>query len=209
MSSIFISHSQRDSQMRDFFAGIFGRTNVKANLVEYEQFQPPAWPHIQQQISTSAAMVVLLGPNMALLSHTQMWVGSESGAVPPPKEVWVFEHFQHLSDVPIPNTHHYMQYAFDAPYEQYIKAVIESYDDSPILPGAVGGGLIGALTGPPGIVVGAMLGALATNPSRNRPIGITVQCPNPNPPKDTDGRREDSGRGWVRELQGRWPGVLG
>ena len=29
----------------------------------------------------------------------------------------------------------------------------------------------------------------------------------PNPPKDTDGRREDSGRGWVRELQGRWPGV--
>ena len=31
----------------------------------------------------------------------------------------------------------------------------------------------------------------------------------PNPPKNTDGRREDSGRGWVRELQGRWPGVLG
>ena len=34
-------------------------------------------------------------------------------------------------------------------------------------------------------------------------------CLTPNPPKDTDGRREDSGRGWVRELQGRWPGVLG
>ena len=32
---------------------------------------------------------------------------------------------------------------------------------------------------------------------------------NPNPPKDTDGRGEDSGRGWVRELQGRWPGGLG
>ena len=31
----------------------------------------------------------------------------------------------------------------------------------------------------------------------------------PNPPKDTDGRREGSGRWWVRELQGRWPGVLG
>ena len=25
----------------------------------------------------------------------------------------------------------------------------------------------------------------------------------PNPPKDTDGRREESGRGWVRELQGK------
>ena len=34
---------------------------------------------------------------------------------------------------------------------------------------------------------------------------------NPNPPKDTDGRREEfSGRGpWVRELQGKWPGVFG
>ena len=38
---------------------------------------------------------------------------------------------------------------------------------------------------------------------------IDVQGLSPNPPKDTDGRREDSGRGWVRELQGRWPGVLG
>ena len=34
-------------------------------------------------------------------------------------------------------------------------------------------------------------------------------CVTPNPPKDTDGRREGSGRGWVRELQGRWPGLLG
>ena len=41
-------------------------------------------------------------------------------------------------------------------------------------------------------------------------IGIPVKLSlTPNPPKDTDGRREDSGRGWVRELQGRWPGVLG
>ena len=40
--------------------------------------------------------------------------------------------------------------------------------------------------------------------SERRFVGLS-----PNPPKDTDGRREDSGRGWVRELQGRWPGVLG
>ena len=38
---------------------------------------------------------------------------------------------------------------------------------------------------------------------------ISLSGLSPNPPKDTDGRREDSGRGWVRELQGRWPGVLG
>ena len=37
-------------------------------------------------------------------------------------------------------------------------------------------------------------------------IKIGVVFLNPNPPKDTDGRREDSGRG-ARELQGRWPGL--
>ena len=41
------------------------------------------------------------------------------------------------------------------------------------------------------------------------PCGNCRSCLSPNPPKDTDGRREGSGRGWVRELQGRWPGVLG
>ena len=41
------------------------------------------------------------------------------------------------------------------------------------------------------------------------PIDVESLSLIPNPPKDTDGRREDSGRGWVRELQGRWPGVLG
>ena len=41
------------------------------------------------------------------------------------------------------------------------------------------------------------------------PFHIRVHRLIPNPPKDTDGGREDSGRGWVRELQGRWPGVLG
>ena len=49
----------------------------------------------------------------------------------------------------------------------------------------------------------AALGAKCAVPER------PVLCFTPNPPKDTDGRREDSGRGWVRELQGRWPGVLG
>ena len=39
-------------------------------------------------------------------------------------------------------------------------------------------------------------------------VGVLMGL-SPNPPKDTDGRREDGGRGWVRELQGRWPGVLG
>ena len=44
---------------------------------------------------------------------------------------------------------------------------------------------------------------------RTRDTDLLMLSLSPNPPKDTDGRREGSGRGWVRELQGRWPGVLG
>ena len=44
---------------------------------------------------------------------------------------------------------------------------------------------------------------------RSRRLDKRWRIFSPNPPKDTDGRREDSGRGWVRELQGRWPGALG
>ena len=36
---------------------------------------------------------------------------------------------------------------------------------------------------------------------------VDVQRLCPPKPESTDGGREDSGRGWVRELQGRWPGV--
>ena len=50
--------------------------------------------------------------------------------------------------------------------------------------------------------------ALSYRPSTIPPLRFGFMF-SPNPPKDTDGRREDSGRGWVRELQGRWPGVLG
>ena len=44
---------------------------------------------------------------------------------------------------------------------------------------------------------------------KSQTVQIRMSELSPNPPKDTDGRREGSGRGWVRELQGRWPGLLG
>ena len=67
---------------------------------------------------------------------------------------------------------------------------------------------------PPGFayVSGSTSGDITTsNPNidTDPPAGDDWYFLSPNPPKDTDGRREDSGRGWVRELQGRWPGALG
>ena len=73
-------------------------------------------------------------------------------------------------------------------------------------------GLIGMLLVPSNVFIAIGLGAIfvviaAVFASMTLLPAILSLIPNP--PKDTDGRREDSGRGWVRELQGRWPGVLG
>ena len=65
-------------------------------------------------------------------------------------------------------------------------------------------GLLAAL-GPAGDAIQSQADVLVLARRGSRALGIL----SPNPPKDTDGRREDSGRGWVRELQGRWPGGLG
>ena len=178
MSQIFISHSKEDKDIRVFFGDIFGKTKVEARFVEYEKYQPPAWNYIQQEINKSATLFVLLGRNVQQLAHTQVWIGSETGAVPPGKEVWVFEHLEQICDVPIPNVHHYMLYNYDVAFHDYIRAVVASYDDSPTLPSMLLGGAGGAaVAGGPGAVIGALVLASLTSSARNRPGGVVIQCP--------------------------------
>lgn len=177
MAQIFISHSKLDTKINEFFAGIFGRTNVRGKWVEYDKFQVPPWQYIEQEITKSTTLFVLLGPNVELLAHTKVWIGSETGAVPPGKAVWVFENHQHTCNIPIPNVHHYMLYDFSEAYENYIRAVVESYDDSATLPSLVAGGLGGAaVAGPLGAVVGGLLLTVATSPAKNRPMGVVIKC---------------------------------
>ena len=181
MAQIFVSHSKEDKDIRLFFGDIFGKTRVEDRFIEYEKYQPPAWNYIQQEIAKSVALFVLLGQNVQRLAHTQVWIGSETGAVPSGKEVWVFEHLQQICDVPIPNVHHYMLYNYDMAFHDYIRAIVQSYDDSPTLPSALGGGAIGAaIGGPPGAIIGALVLASITSPSRNRPGGEIIRCPNLN-----------------------------
>jgi hypothetical protein len=177
MSQIFVSHSKEDKEIRLFFGDIFGKTRVEAQFVEYEKYQPPAWNYIQQEINKSVALFVLLGPNVEQLAHTQVWIGSETGAVPSGKEVWVFEHLEQICNVPIPNMHHYMLYNYDTPFHDYIRSIIESYDDSPTIPSMLVGGAGGAaLGGTPGAIAGALLLAGLTSPARNRPVGVAIEC---------------------------------
>jgi hypothetical protein len=186
MSQIFVSHSQLDTEIKRFFGDVFGRTNVKALFVEYEGYAAPPWPYIQQQIADSAALFVLLGPNVEQLRHTQLWIGTECGAAAPGKDVWVFEHLQQISNVPIANVQHYMMYDYDEQYQHYIRAIVESYDDLPVLRAGLDGFWRGAALASPlghpaaqlgGALVGSAFAMDAASPAKFRPVGAVLKCP--------------------------------
>ena len=190
MAQIFISHSQADRDIKAFFERAFATTKVKAVFVEYESYEPPAGPYIQRQIIDSSAMFLLLGPNVEGLAHTKIWIGTETGlAQQAQKEIWVFELFQQPCNVPVPFVTHYLPYLQTDQAFQYVKAIINSYDDSSSLEALVRGGALGALGGAAlaedakkkeGTVLGAIVGAVfeswRSDPSHSRPMGTSITC---------------------------------
>ncbi len=179
MAQIFNSHSQRDTEIKAFFERIFGRTNVRGLWVEYERYQAPAWSWIRQQIQNSVALFVLLGPHVDALRHTLAWIGTETGSAPPGIEVWVFEHVEYPCEVPMPNVQHYVTYDFSTESQEYVRAVIESLDDTPRLKaGATVAGIGGLAKGIQGAVVGFLIGAVLAELGKYRPTGVPIQCPN-------------------------------
>jgi outer membrane lipoprotein SlyB len=191
VSQIFVSHSRLDTDIIHWFSSIFGRTNVKAQYVEYENWMPPASAYIQNQITGSVALFVLLGPNMANLKHTLSWIGSETGlAAGTGREIWVFEHKAKPCEVTIPYTTHYHLYDFTPEHEEYIRRIICSYDNLPQLQAALGGAIGGALGGailasdskqPGAVIGGAMAGgviaAAVANGQIAKPVGQMISCP--------------------------------
>jgi hypothetical protein len=193
MAQIFISHSKEDRNIKSFFEGIFAVTKVRAVFVEYESYQPPPGPYIQRQINESKAMFLLLGQNVERLSHTKVWIGSETGiAQQANKAIWVFEPFGEWRNVPIPYVLHYVPYIESDQAFQYIKDIVNSYDDSAAIEAVIRGAGLGAGAGATLVeeakrsraaIIGAVMGAVfeswRTDPSRTRPVGIPVTCANP------------------------------
>jgi hypothetical protein len=88
-------------------------------------------------------MFLLLGPNVENLAHTKVWIGSETGvAQQAQKEIWVFEPLQQPCDVPVPFITNYVPYAQTDQAFQYIRAIVNSYDDSAALEALVRGGAL-------------------------------------------------------------------
>lgn len=71
---IFVSHSQHDKDIRMAFSEIFALAGIKPKYMEFENFYPPAWSEIKEQIKKSEAVFLLLGPNIKKSYYTENWV---------------------------------------------------------------------------------------------------------------------------------------
>lgn len=182
MAQIFISHSAKDKELKDFFNQAFATSSVNAKYEEIEKLYKGTitTQAIQQDITFSSAVFVLLSQNVDSLDHTRDWIGYEvgyaKGAQGGNKDVWVFEHVNdtgRLTKV-IPNFDHYVVYDTSDTALMFIKAVVESYDDGRVLRNVAVGTGIGAIIGMPWI--GAGVAAVYSNLSTGRPQGIEVIC---------------------------------
>ncbi len=185
MAQIFVSHSQRDKDIIHFFLEAFAGTKVKPLLEELEK-EPPTGAmaeKIDPDIQSSNAVFVLLSENVENLQHTRDWVNWECGTAKN-KDIWVFEPFESLGNirVVVPRLNHYVLFERTDDWRKYLRSIIESYDDSHVIPtlaAATGGGALlnekdregGAAIGFAVGLVGLLLHS-ASKPS----FGIDMKC---------------------------------
>ena len=139
MAHIFVSHSQYDKDIRTSFDTVFARTDVESKCMEFENIYPPAWEIIKNQILSSEAVFLLVGPNIQTSAHTQNWIAFEVGlACAFGKDVWIFEQLESSINFPIPYLTDYSLYDFgNKQHFDYIRAIISGYGKPiPIFPRA-------------------------------------------------------------------------
>lgn len=198
IGQIFISHSRKDKEIVNFFGTLFGSTRVKGVFKEIEGFKSDEeYQEIQNDIQKSSAIFILLGENVQNLKHTRDWVVWESAiASTIGKEIWIFEPIELLGkiDVIFPHLDHYLIYKVNQDYQNYIRDIIESYDDADVLPAVFTGSSFGGLGGTVaealfskeeklsgigtllGIGIGGAIASFLADPSRKRPSGILIRC---------------------------------
>lgn len=185
MAQIFVSHSQRDKDIIHFFLEAFAGTKVKPHLEEFEKEVPTGVnaKKIAADIHFSNALFVLLSESVEHLPHTRDWINWECGTAAN-KEIWVFEPAESLGKirVVIPRFNHYVLFDRTPEWRTYLLSIIDSYDDSHVIPtlsATAGGGAIlherdrgaGAAVG---FAVG-LVGLILRNLSKP-PFGVQVRC---------------------------------
>lgn len=123
------------------------------------------------------------------IPHTRDWVVWEAG-VAKNKDIWVFEPYSQFSTIStvIPCLRHYVLFDTNDEWLGYLRQIIDSYDDSHVLPttllaSAIGAGLAAAVTEKDkaggaalGALAGAFVGSILSNKSEKRPVGLQVTC---------------------------------
>ena len=187
MVSIFISHSQKDAEILNYFDRVFAGTMVKPIRAEFEKYERPPWTAIRSWVTESAAVFLLLGPNVRSTIFTSNWISFEVGlACNTMKPTWVFERFGYPVEFPVPYLTDYVLYdpANRISFEQ-IKEIVSAYDFTPQLAGAALGALLGgafgkAAAGKNGVVPGALIGGLVGAALAKKVLyGIRIACPYP------------------------------
>jgi hypothetical protein len=183
VAQIFISHSARDEEIKNFFNKGFATSAVNAKYEEIEQLYKGTitTEQIQQDITASNAVFVLLSGTVDSLDHTRDWVGYEVGFAKGAdsgrnRDVWVFEHIDEAGQLTkvIPNFDHYVVYDTSDIALVYIKGIIDSYDDGRVLKNVAVGTGLGAAFGVPW--AGAGISLLYSTLTTGRPPGVETIC---------------------------------
>lgn len=143
---------------------------------------------IGKDIENSRAVFVILSQNVEKIRHTRDWVVCETG-VAKNKDIWVFEPYSQYGKISVivPFLRNYVVFGVNNSWLGYIRRIIESYDDSQTLPTVLATGGLGALVGSAlsedteagavlGGIGGAILGAMMSDKSKGRPIGLPIEC---------------------------------
>jgi hypothetical protein len=183
MAQIFISHSQRDEPVKNFFYRAFSGTAVLPIWMEYEDAATSSIDEvIERKIQASSAVFFLLSETVERISFTRDWVLWENGKISN-KDIWVFEPEESFGriNVVLPRFHHYVRYQRNKPWRDYINSIVRSYDSSNLLGLAGTGAGLGAIVSEEdraaGAIVGGLVGAVMEAIGRsNAPTGIPVTC---------------------------------
>lgn len=183
MAQIFISHSQRDEQAKNFFYRAFSGTAVLPIWMEYEGATTSSIDdEIERKIQASNAVFFLLSESVERLLFTRDWVLWENGKVTN-KDIWLFEPEESFGKITVllPRFRHYVRYQRNSGWREYVNSIVRSYDDSSVLGWAGAGAGIGAMLSAEdrgaGAFLGGLAGAIAESIGRaTAPSGIAVTC---------------------------------
>jgi hypothetical protein len=183
MAQIFISHSQRDEQAKNFFYRAFSGTAVRPIWMEYEGAPTKTIDEeIELKIQASNAVFFLLSETVENLLFTRDWMLWENGKVTN-KDIWLFEPEESLGKVTVllPRFRHLVRYRRDIGWRGRVNSVVRSYDDSSMLGWAGAGAGIGAMLSEEdrggGAIFGGVVGAIVESVRRSKaPTGAPVTC---------------------------------